>query len=346
MIKFRWFNFFNALFLILVFSIASSALGAENAATQLPQNNAGKVTSRAQPIIIKPFAMAAYNAEIEHIYAHVLNNPHTDLTARLIKITQYFLNRPYQLGPLGEGPQGKYDQGPLGRTDVFDCMTFVETCLALAHANNPAQFKQLLLQIRYQNDQVEYAQRNHFVSLDWNRKSEKLGLIKNITADLGVPIKVARTKIDKPNWYQFATMSRLKQLTPLSPSQASLLLNSLHGLSLQQKSEVAHIDYVPLSELFSQPQNHSDFFTKIPSGAIIEIINPNWDLRKLIGTRLDVQHMGFIIQTRQGVMFREASSVLGQVVDMPLINYLQQVYAFNPAAGIHIEALQNSKAVN
>jgi len=34
-----------------------------------------------------------------------------------------FLNKPYFLGPLGEGQHGKFDQSPLYRTDKFDCQT-------------------------------------------------------------------------------------------------------------------------------------------------------------------------------------------------------------------------------
>ena len=53
----------------------------------------------------------------------------------------YFINTPYKLGPLGEGPEGLFDQDPLYSFDVFDCTTFVETVMALHYSKNMDEFK-------------------------------------------------------------------------------------------------------------------------------------------------------------------------------------------------------------
>ncbi len=294
-----------------------------------------------QPILIKSYSMARYDHEINYIYAHIINDPNADLAMRLNKVSQYFLGRPYLFDALGEGPQGQFDQGPLYRTDVFDCMTFVETNLALAEAKNLPQFKKLIVQVRYAQGHANYPQRNHFVSVDWNPNNTTLGVFKNITANFSLPTKIAETKIDKSNWYRQASLSRLKQLAPLSKAKAQELLDSLRALGTKQKSEIGRIDYLPLAELFARQQNQlvpkQVFFTQIPSGAIIEIVRPDWNLQNKIGTHLNVQHMGFAVRTSQGLIFREASSVLGRVVDVPLVNYLRWVYVQNPESGIHIE---------
>src|SRR3990167_2123195 len=78
---------------------------------------------------------------------------------RLKKAASYFLGESYVWEPLGEGPQGKYDQAPLYRTDQFDCVTFTNTILALARSQNLLEFKKALLQIRYLNDEITYTNR-------------------------------------------------------------------------------------------------------------------------------------------------------------------------------------------
>jgi len=63
---------------------------------------------------------------------------------------------------------------------------------------------------------------------------------------------------------------------------------------------------------------------QIPDGSIIEIVRPNWDLTKEIGTHLHISHLGFAFRTHQGLVFRNASSTLHKVADVPLDQYLQE----------------------
>ena len=67
---------------------------------------------------------------------------------------------------------------------------------------------------------------------------------------------------------------------------------------------------------------HMYFFQQIPNAAIIEIVRPNWDLTKEIGTHLNVSHIGFAIWKNKTLYFRQASSIHHQVIDTPLTSYL------------------------
>jgi N-acetylmuramoyl-L-alanine amidase-like protein len=48
------------------------------------------------------------------------------------------------------------------RDDAFDCVTFCETVLAAAIAQDPSEFEPALRTIRYHNGVVEYRERNHY----------------------------------------------------------------------------------------------------------------------------------------------------------------------------------------
>src|SRR4051812_9676723 len=70
---------------------------------------------------------------------------------RLDAFSTAFIGTPFITMPLGEGPQGKYDQGPLYRLDAFDCTTLVETVVALSLSHDAKQFMVWMRKIRYRN---------------------------------------------------------------------------------------------------------------------------------------------------------------------------------------------------
>ena len=70
---------------------------------------------------------------------------------RLEAFSAAFIGTPFLAMPLGEGPRGKYDQGPLYRFDAFDCTTLVETVVALSLSHEAKQFPEWMRRIRYRN---------------------------------------------------------------------------------------------------------------------------------------------------------------------------------------------------
>ena len=148
-------------------------------------------------------------------------------------LSKQFLNKPYKLGPLGEGKNGRYDQSPLYSTNDFDCTTYVETIMALAVANNLEQFNQQLIEIRYQDNRPSYLTRNHFMSGSWNPSNIKKGYVKDITNTIldkaKKPIfKVATAIIDMPNWIRNIPIESIKLKKPIN---AQIRLEQLHKQS-------------------------------------------------------------------------------------------------------------------
>lgn len=66
------------------------------------------------------------------------------------------------------------------RMDGFDCITFLETALALARTRSQDEFLALLKKIRYRNGDVAYQQRLHYAT-DWARNLVQLGLMTDMT---------------------------------------------------------------------------------------------------------------------------------------------------------------------
>ncbi len=288
------------------------------------------------------------NTSIHELY-HTLNAmPNTSMAERIDWISAQFKGKTYVLGSLGEGPKAQFDQFPRYRVDGFDCDTYVTTVLSLALADSLKSFQQCLKLVRYDNGQVTYLHRNHFTSIDFNKNNQQRGILKDITLDIKdqqnkTVALFANALIDKSGWYAHKTSSTIR-LQNASKEEEEKRLRELKIQGNSFKITPSKIPYIPLTALFSDKNKaNTHLFAQIPQGAIIEIIRPNWNLRELIGTNLNVSHLGFAIWIKGQLFFRQASSQLGKVVDVPLIDYLAEAQKSPTIKGINIQIVVPSK---
>jgi hypothetical protein len=283
------------------------------------------------------------NQTLSELY-HTEQTKPISMPTRLEHISRQFLNQPYRGNALGEGPKARYDQGPLYRTDGFDCETYVDTILALAFAPDFNTFPQCINRIRYAKGKVSFITRNHFASLDWNKNNQKEGFTQDITTTLhdknDRPVaKTANVVINKPGWYAKLPEGRIR-LPNTTPEEHTKQLHALRKSGQHLPTQTVHTPYIPLTALFqTEGEPNQALFDQIPSGAIIEIIRPNWNLSDIIGSNLNVSHMGFAFRTKEGLRFRHASLHAHKVVDVSLIDYLENVRHSPTIRGINIQVV-------
>jgi hypothetical protein len=100
------------------------------------------------------------------------------LSRRIELLSARFLGRGYASSPLGGGPDLK--EVLSAATDDFDCVTFVETVLALSLSHSPTEFVRKLTLIRYHKGSIDWKSRNHYM-VDWARRNQKSGFIRDCT---------------------------------------------------------------------------------------------------------------------------------------------------------------------
>lgn len=100
----------------------------------------------------------------------------------LLKAAEALLGAPYVSDPLGGGPQ--LPERFTFRLDGFDCVTFVETCLALARSRRATSFEDDLRRMRYRAGRVSWPTRLHYFS-DWLRANQARGAIRIRTRGVG-----------------------------------------------------------------------------------------------------------------------------------------------------------------
>ncbi len=213
------------------------------------------------------------------------------LNERFLEASELFLGTTYQDGPLGEGDSGGPDRDPRVDFERADCVTYLEQSLALALGPEPtanagaAEFLDVLDRIRYREGHVGFAERNHYMSIDWT--AANAWLVEDVTARIAphAAVGIFRT-IDR------AQFLRDKGATPRA------------GLD---DARTVTLSIVPRESL----------------AAVADSIRAG-DLIFWAGKRdgIDFVHTGLAARDAQGVLlFRHASSKAGRVVQEPFADY-------------------------
>lgn len=98
--------------------------------------------------------------------------------ARLKFISAQFIGKPYIIGPLiGSDTETEVFTATY---DGFDCVTYLETCLALAWAKKAEEVTDILREIRYRKGNIQWEDRLHYTT-DWSKYHIKRGAFTDIT---------------------------------------------------------------------------------------------------------------------------------------------------------------------
>ncbi len=97
---------------------------------------------------------------------------------RIDVLSQRFLGYPYQSDPL----IGSAETPEVFTTSLagFDCVTYLETIVALACASNVDDFAGLLRRIRYDQGRIEWDRRNHYIT-GWIRNNLREGILRRVS---------------------------------------------------------------------------------------------------------------------------------------------------------------------
>lgn len=219
-------------------------------------------------------------------------------------IGNYFLGVPYKPATL-ESESGHKEKLIVNFTQ-FDCLTFVETVLALtgcvvAGKISKSEFRQVLQLIRYRQGIIDgYSSRLHYFT-DWLRDNEQKNILRDVSRKLGAVHQ--RKKINYITTHREAFSALHDE-------------NEFKKMQLTEKKISRRNIRVILKDKVNQQKE------KIQTGDIIAFT---------IGEEgLDVAHVGFALWQKGNLHLLHASSKEGAVVvsSKTLIAYLQQKKKF------------------
>jgi N-acetylmuramoyl-L-alanine amidase-like len=127
-------------------------------------------------LIVAEIPAGLDTAEAGLILKEAENENH--LGQRIARISSHFLGRPYIVAPLeGDATSPEVFKVSL---DGFDCVTYIETVLALAQSRTLDEFIDAMRLMRYERGEINWRCRNHYM-LDWARNNEERGIIRDLT---------------------------------------------------------------------------------------------------------------------------------------------------------------------
>jgi hypothetical protein len=232
----------------------------------------------------------------------------------LLEIGKYFLGTPYKAGTL----EHEKDEHLIVNLRKFDCVTFVESVIALTLALKSKKksfkgFRKYLQKIRYRKGQLQgYTSRLHYFS-DWIHDNQKKGFLREGTAEMG----------GRPFKKNITFMTTHPDLYPLLKK----------GLNLQRMKSIER--RISRRSLFFIPKKSLRFLEdRIREGDLIAITTPT--------TGLDIQHAGFAIRVKNRIHLLHASSKEGKVVlsKKTLYRYLMES---KERSGIMVARLEGGK---
>jgi hypothetical protein len=100
------------------------------------------------------------------------------VTSRIEVLSRGFLGYPYKSNPLiGSADECEVFTASL---DGFDCVTYIETVLALARAESVDDFGGWLRKLRYERGCAQWGRRNHYMT-DWIRNNVREGIMSPVS---------------------------------------------------------------------------------------------------------------------------------------------------------------------
>ena len=109
---------------------------------------------------------------------------------RIETLSRRFLGDPYKANPLiGSADTAEVFTASL---DGFDCVTYIETILALARASSVDGFTEWLRRIRYEKGRIQWERRNHYMTV-WIRNNLREKIIRPVSVP-DVPV-VSRERV-------------------------------------------------------------------------------------------------------------------------------------------------------
>lgn len=228
------------------------------------------------------------------------------MRARIVAVSAALRGRGYATDPLGEGDGGSVDRDPLLRFDVFDCVTYVETVLAIARATRAGDVPAALQAIRYRGA-VSYQSRNHLPTADWLPNAVDKHIVAEATRSLFPDLVLGRISIAVDRDRALQALARRNHAPP--PAREFSAPAS------------ATIDYLPARSL-----RDPKLLARIPTGTLVMVVAPQSRSLERLGIGEAVTHFGIAVREGSGPLLLRAATPVkpARVRDVDLAGYARR----------------------
>jgi hypothetical protein len=239
---------------------------------------------------------------------------------RAAAVTRPLLGAPYVRSALGEGAGP--DANPRFRLDAFDCMTFVETAVALASAATRDEALVALDDVRY-SGLPRLATRNHEVLSQWIPANVGKGWIEEVTSSIAGPLARRAEKVYTPG--SWALVRAAGRAVPGLP-RARLPLGRFA------------VDYVATPDVAAIAR-------RVPEGAIAFVVRADAPDRatRITHAGIVVPGPGGAVHVRHATSSRGSERVIEETIERFLVRQ-QRALPRWPMDGLAFFAIRDNRA--
>ena len=227
------------------------------------------------------------HAEIDSVIRQTAKMSMT-VTEKMNYFSAYFLDMPYNIHCVGDGPYALYEPWPLVNFKETNCMAFCEHVLALAISDNWDNFFNNLQQIRYKDGLIGMKTRNHYTMADW--LPENNWLLEDVSAKVGGDYTKTVTRTISHR--QFFEDKGISDTTYTLPDRTLT------------------IEYIPLN-------NFKDVIDQTKTGDILSLLFAKLD-------NIFSAHMVMVVDDGNGKFIRESSNSKMTSFDTPIDDWIEQ----------------------
>ena len=246
----------------------------------------------------------------------------------------------FRWNPIGEG-SGVDTDLPLSLFR-FDCMTYVESIVALARARSLDDFFEELWQLRYGGQAPRFQNRMHFFSTQWlpNAIDKRALSDLAVSKTAGMPSKELLVTLDERRWFRRLPQNRMyaKQLRDLKPGPESEEFASW-GEKLQiRRASLRYFTAAPRDGIGPVTDG-------LCSGSVTAVVRPGSPFNEEAGLDDPISHLGIAVYANGKWVLRGTSIRDRAVVDRPFRSFLPvHPRADQPFGYLSLEVLARPRA--
>lgn len=176
------------------------------------------------------------------------------------------------------------------------------------------------------------------LAIDIKKEGENLG-----KADVKLPYLPLDAIFVEKEQKNFTVKKRAAAITKIEKRYKKLIDKTGEDKEKQELTKKMNDEIwdLELEYRISDSELDYDMLNKIPSGTIINIVRPDWNLKKYIGTNLNVSHQGILLREQGKLYLVHASSSDKKVVKVLLTDYLKKYLTSPTVKGINLLKLNN-----
>ena len=146
-----------------------------------------------------------------------------------------------------------------------------------------------------------------------------------------------------PEWVTtpYIPLTAVFQKSPLSEAQKAQRASQINQLKndpkLNGKAKKKALRELAIKQHLANAKINTALLSRIPSGSVISMVRPNYQVKQWIGTNMNITHQAIAIHKNGRLYIRNASLLKKEVVDQDFVSYFSRYLEHSSLKGFNVQ---------